>query len=215
MTIPNPFVELDLSRTIGRNPDSDLTENERPKGDRIGGWLLLLAIGVIWSPLSIGYTFLNESLATATNSWRIMMDGSSAANHGLDSYEVNSWKLEFDGNVFLSSPELSRLLQFEFAANLTLFFIFAVVTVLFFRKSRLLPNAFIMANATYLTTLVVDTYFTRELLIKLSAMRIISAEDIANLLQSESRVLLQAMTSLAIWATYLKNSKRARTTFVE
>ena len=152
---------------------------------------------------------------TARNSWRIIIDGSSAASHGLASYEVNSWKLEFAGNVLLSSPELSRLLKFEFAANLTLLVIFTAVTVLFFKKSRVFPNAFVMASATYLSTLVVNTYSTGGLLIDLSAMRFISEKELARLRQSESRVLLQAMTSLAIWAPYLKNSKRARTTFVE
>lgn len=110
--------------------------------DRIGGWLVLVAIGLIASPFRLGYSLLVELLpALDAETWGYLTDPSSPVYHVL-------WK---------------PLIILELVGN-ALFLIFAVVLLYyFFSRKKELPRLIIIFYAANLLFILLDFYLASQI----------------------------------------------------
>jgi hypothetical protein len=96
--------------------------------ERIGGWLILLAIGLVISPLKIGVTMIKDLLPVFVNgSWSILTTPGSHAYH----------------------PLWAPLLIFEVVGNMGTIVLCSIILWFFFHKSRITPQliiAFLVIN---------------------------------------------------------------------
>jgi hypothetical protein len=96
--------------------------------ERIGGWLILLAIALVISPFKVGVTMIRDLLPAFTNgSWDILTTPGSHAYH----------------------PLWAPLLIFEVVGNLGTIFMCLVTLWFFFHKARIAPQliiAFLLIN---------------------------------------------------------------------
>ena len=99
--------------------------------EKIGGWLILVAIGMGLAPLRsllvVGKTFLPIFL---TERWRVLTTPGTAAYH----------------------PLWAPILIFEFAGNIVLIVLAVVVAVCLFQKRRILPKlmiGFLLSNLLF------------------------------------------------------------------
>jgi hypothetical protein len=114
------------------------TEGEHRKPSGLGGWLILVAIGLIFSPLRLVAFFLQTFVP-------LFQDGAWGAltTPGSEQYHV------------LWAP----LLIFEIVANLGFIVAHVVLAFLFFRKSRLFPKTYIALALINLCFIIIDTWF--------------------------------------------------------
>lgn len=105
-----------------------------PRG--IGGWLILPTIGLVLSPLRMGFQFFTDLLPVfASDTWRQLNDASRAGHQ----------------------PMLPTLIVAELVANVAMFAFTLVLIWLFFRKSRRTPRLFVIWLILLLVVQVVDT----------------------------------------------------------
>jgi len=100
----------------------------------IGGWLVLVAFGIIASPVRILYDMSTELPAYQADRWALLTTAGSSAYH----------------------PMWGPLLVFELVANLGLLVASLVVLVLFFQKRSNLPRVFIVFMVSAVVVQVVD-----------------------------------------------------------
>jgi len=116
-------------------------EEVAPKYDKIGGWLFLVAIGMVLTPIRLS-TFILKDVLPAFNkeTWTIITTPGSEVYH----------------------PLFGPLMIGELITNV-LFLIFSiVVAVLFFQRKKIVPKLTIILYITYFVFLVVD-YFVTDL----------------------------------------------------
>ena len=99
--------------------------------EKIGGWLILVAIGLVLTPLRsiviVGKTFLPIFL---TEKWRVLTTPGTAAYH----------------------PLWAPLLIFEFSGNVVVVAFAVIVAVCLFQKRRIFPRlmiAFLLSNLLF------------------------------------------------------------------
>lgn len=119
--------------------DADF-EFEEPKITGLGGWLILVAIGLILSPFWIVSTLLTIHLP-------IFTDGTFAL--------VTSTSSEY------FTPGFSLLMSYEVLGNLILFFFIFYLLYLFFSKSKSFPLFFIYSRVGYLVFILLDIIFAK------------------------------------------------------
>mgnify|MGYP001172127706 CR=1 FL=1 len=122
--------------------DADF-EFKEPKIAGLGGWLILVAIGLILSPLLILNTLLTVHLP-------LLNDGTFN--------ELTSSSSEY----FI--PGFSLVMSFEVLGNLTLFFFIFYLLYLFFSKSKSFPLFFIYYRVGYLVFILLDIIFVKMVL---------------------------------------------------
>jgi len=146
----------------------------------IGGWLILLAIGVTANPWM--------RLLSARPIWRLMRED----------HWYRSTHIEHHG----PTAALVTLLLMELAVNALLVVWSFALLVLFFRTRREFPKAWTVLTATGIAFLAVD----------LVGASLVLGWDSGS--ASTVGRLMRDTVTLAIWATYLAHSPRARRTFV-
>ncbi|MBM3621629.1 MAG: DUF2569 domain-containing protein [Alphaproteobacteria bacterium] len=105
-----------------------------PRG--LGGWLILPAIGLVLSPLRMGFQFF-------TDLWPV--------------FDSEIWRQLNDASRPGHRPMLPTLIMGETVANVVMFAFTLVLIWFFFRKSRYAPRLFIVWLALLLVVQVVDT----------------------------------------------------------
>lgn len=111
------------------------TQKEEPRG--LGGWLILPAIGLVITPLSILLTLINDYLPIFQQGyWQVLTTPGTSAYH----------------------PLWAPILTFEVAGNLVLLAFDVVLIYLFFTKSYRLPGLFIAYLVSRLIFAVADFF---------------------------------------------------------
>lgn len=117
-------------------------DNEQKELEGIGGWLYLVAFGVIVSPIRIAYEY-----------YPMLVDYFSGA------YELGS-----NPNSKSFVPHLELLLDIEMIANAFMLLLALALVVLFFSKHRWFPRVFIFLYAFTPLFLIADTWIVSKLL---------------------------------------------------
>lgn len=102
----------------------------------IGGWLILVAIGVVLRPIVLLWTVLSVSLPVINESWSVVTTPGTEAYH----------------------PLFGPLLMLELLGNLGFALWGIVIAVLFFQKKRIVPAmliAYLIGNTVFLIADVV------------------------------------------------------------
>lgn len=160
------------------NNETDSVEEVECKG--LGGWLILLGIGIVLNPLnSIYSTYTIFKACFSEGRWSILTAPTSEAYHAL----------------------LKPTIIFEFVTNIIIIILSLTVLILFFKKSKYFPKAWIITFISIILFLVIDIVLCNQI-------PSIPVDDLYN-------QLVKTIIPLAIWGTYLKTSKRVKNTFVE
>ena len=135
MTDSNPYQN---PKSAYGPPESVDTEGQHRKPSGLSGWLILVAIGLIFSPLRLG-AFVFQTFVP------LFQDGTweTLTTPGSEQYHV------------LWAP----LLIFEILGNLAFIVAYAILAFLFFRKSRFFPKTYIAIALLNLCFIVLDTWF--------------------------------------------------------
>ncbi|MGE5490482.1 MAG: DUF2569 domain-containing protein [Actinomycetota bacterium] len=123
-------------------PTADLVRDDTPPAaepPRFGGWLLLVALGVVISPLRIAIQMFPMYGKIVSEQWRtgILSPNSSAF-----------------------SPLVTSFIAGEALVNLALLVALLFQAYLFFRKKKTFPLVFIRVSLTALAILVIDAWIT-------------------------------------------------------
>jgi hypothetical protein len=145
----------------------------------IGGWLILLAIGLIGSVFAIAINFVSTWPTYSVESWTAL------TTRGSESYH------------FLWGPYLSWVLL----ANITLFVLTLLTTVLFFQRRRILPRVYIGYLVFAAIVTVIDVIAEQTL-------------PMADTKSDTARDLVRVIIACGIWIPYMLVSRRVRNTFV-
>lgn len=124
-------------------PNSATTGQRHRKVYGLGGWLILVAIGVILSPIKLGALLFQVHLP-------LFQDG--------------TWDLLTVPGSEHYHPLWAPLLIFEIVCNLGFIAAYIVQAVLFFRKSRSFPKIYIVVALLNLGFIVLDAWFCSFLL---------------------------------------------------
>jgi hypothetical protein len=124
--------------------------------DKIGGWLLVVAIGLIFAPLRLLVVLFKDLLPTlSTDAWSRLTTPGTEAYH----------------------PLWAPLLLFEIIGN-CLFILFPIIiAVFFFQRRRFVPSLIIVLLLANLVFVTID-YFAADLIPFVAAQ-----EDIGSLLE--------------------------------
>lgn len=118
------------------------TEVAANKYDKIGGWLFLVVIGLIITPLRLGYSLVVDFYPLMTDgSWSILTTPGSEAYH----------------------PLWAPLLVFEIVGNCITFLAAIVILVFFFMRKKFVPLAMIVFYSFNLFFVATD-YFAADLI---------------------------------------------------
>lgn len=183
-----PFVVWGAIRAYRFEPKS---ERSVPSGDpdpryrNIGGWLVLLALGMIVNPIAGLYGFLRTARVTLSlATWR-----------ALTTPELTSYRPALALLVIVETIALGALAAYGMA-----------VAILFFKRRRTLPFHFTIWALSTAGFVLLD-----HILVGAVSTAVKSAEELGSAVGSIFRAFVWAM----IWIAYLRGSERSRFTFVE
>lgn len=150
----------------------------------LGGWLILIAIGLVIAPLRMGFLVFRDLLpAFSEETWSVLTTPGTEVYHKL-------W---------------APLLIFELLTNI-IFIVFAIVLLVFLvQKKRLFPKLIIAYLAANLLFLVVD-YFGANLIPFVANQTEALNESIGE--------IGRGVIASAIWIPYFLKSRRVKATFV-
>ncbi|MDX9892937.1 MAG: DUF2569 family protein [Patescibacteria group bacterium] len=152
----------------------------------LGGWLILVGLGLISAPLMIGWALYQDFLPLVLESqvWQTLTSPGSLIYSSL-------WK---------------PTLMMEVTVNI-IFFVWTIyLLVLFFRKSAHFPKLYIIFLAVNLLFLMIDDI----LLFQIRRQLPILGQTVGEQKFSS----LSAVLPTVIWIPYMLNSKRVKQTFV-
>lgn len=135
---PNPHAARDLIAAPDVTPEPDvITEPETLSPSGLGGWLALVGLGLVISPLRLGgILILTFPPMFQDGTWAILTTPGNEAYH----------------------PLWGPLILFEIAVNTTLLLTVGLLLWLFFTKSLYFPKAFIGFTAVNVLFIVSDTW---------------------------------------------------------
>jgi len=135
MTDPNPYQSPELPRAEPQ--PIPLAENQPDGPTGLGGWLILVGIGVVLSPIRLGAMFFTVLVPVFTDgTWEAL------TTPGAENYH----------------PLWGPLLIFEILSNLVFLVGFSVLTILFFRKSKFFPKTYIALAFLTICFIVLDAW---------------------------------------------------------
>ena len=119
-------------------PESVGTKGKQQYPSGLGGWLILVGIGLVISPSRLGAMIVQVFVALFTDgTWAILTTPGSEQYHAL-------W---------------APLLIFELLGNLGFIVAYIVLVILFFRKSRFFPKTYIAIAFINLCFIILDAWF--------------------------------------------------------
>ncbi len=157
----------------------------QPNGDKpIGGWLILLAIGFILSPLLIGYNVYANILPA---------------------FKPETIQLMTAPGTEYYNPMLFNVIIFELVFDVILFAAFIFLLVLFFKKSKHFPLAFIIIYIFNFAGITLDTFWAHY------------AQNLVPVYKADMDLkdVVQQAVYCCIWVPYIIVSKRVKETFVK
>lgn len=159
--------------------------NVHPSPYGIGGWLVLVAIGLVVSPLMlIRYLWLDfHSLRFPT---RVL--------------------------IGLRVPGLPTLVAFEFVTNAMLLVGLGFLIILFFRERRLFPRTFQLWMGSALIAKIAE--LTLSFHLGTGSTWQGASQVVADLHAKLGLSTLQALVSAIVWISYFELSERVKATFV-
>ncbi len=99
--------------------------------DKIGGWLILVAIGLILTPLRLGFALFKDILPVfSAETWQVLTTPGTEAYH----------------------PSWAPLLIFELVGNIIFIIFPIVIAIFFFQKRKVVPKliiAFLLSNLAF------------------------------------------------------------------
>jgi hypothetical protein len=160
------------------------SEESEPEPEGLGGWLIVVAVGLVGSLAFMAMQFARDLLPIFFDErWSMLTSPSSDAYH----------------------PLWAPLLVFETVMSLGFFVVSVVALVLFFRRSPRFPRIMIAYYAATLLFVAAD--------LGLSSLLPGMAAQIWNDPQA-GRQLGQSVMTCAIWIPYMRRSRRVHNTFV-
>lgn len=157
-----------------------LGQQSEPSG--IGGWLILVGIGIVFSPIRLTAAIFQIYLPIFQNgAWEVL------TTPGTEQYNV------------LWAP----LLIFEIVTNIAFVFVYIFLAILFFRRSRFFPRAFIIVSIANLCFILFDAWFGSLVM-----------PDEAILDADTAKEVVRSLISATIWIPYMIFSKRVKNTFL-
>lgn len=134
MTEANPYESPESPYTV---PGPIVTEGKQRGPSGLGGWLILVGIGIVLSPIRLGIMVLQVFVPMFTDgTWEALTTPGSG--HYLE----------------LFGP----LLIFELVVNLGFLVAYSVLAILFFRKSRFFPRTYIALAICNLSFILLDAW---------------------------------------------------------
>lgn len=122
------------------NNETDSVEEVECKG--LGGWLILLGIGIVFNPPKLIYsTYTIFKRCFSENNWSLITSPSSPNYHAL----------------------LKSAIIFELVANIIMIILSLGVLFLFFKKSKHFPKAWISTFIFLLITHVIDMVLCKQI----------------------------------------------------
>lgn len=183
-----PFVIWGAVRAYRFEPKSERSvpsSEGDPRYRSIGGWLVLLALGMIVNPLAGLFSFVRTARVTLSlATWR-----------ALTTPELTSYRPALALLVIVETVALGALAAYSIA-----------VAILFFKRRRTLPFHFTVWALSTAVFVLVD-----HILVGAVSTAVKSAEELGSAVGSIFRAFVWA----GIWIAYLRGSERARFTFVE
>lgn len=169
---------------------NDLKNEDVSKYKGIGGWLILVIIGLFVNVIRQAYYIYGNIV--------LFTDGTVENLSNLSS------------EVYVSG--YAGALKFEIIVML-LFLVFMVYLIsLFFKKNKKFPKYYITLLIASIVFIVLDYLILSSLTIPSSEMKQIFDEETSKEIMKS---IAQAVLALIIWGTYMVKSKRVKATFVE
>jgi len=164
----------------------DVKVNENPKTHtQIGGWLILIAIGLVLTPVRMLYGLIIDAE---------------------ELYGIHTWNYIFQEHPSFNEFFLSLLIVFELMYN-SAFIVFTILLIiLFFKRRSITPRMMIILYASSFLIITLDTFVAIGLNDQLysEAEKVQAFKDIAG-----------SFLSAVIWIPYFIISKRVKETFTE
>lgn len=134
----NPYASPNVNPSTPPNQQfSDEPGEFRSGPEGLGGWLILVAIGLIVTPIRIGFLLVQTYIPLfAEGHWAELTDSSSTVYH----------------------PLWGPLIVFEIVGNLAMMICAGIALVLFFRRSPLFPKLMIGFYLAGLAFLLLDFF---------------------------------------------------------
>jgi len=155
------------------------------KYNQIGGWLVLIAIGLVLTPFRVFY----ELIINAE-----------------EFYGIHTWNYIFQEHRSFNEFFLSLLIVFELIYN-SIFIVFTIfLIILFFKRRSIVPRMMIIFYASTFLIITLDTFVAFGLNAELysEAEKVQAFKDIS-----------RSFFSAVIWIPYFLISKRVKATFTE
>lgn len=168
--------------------DSGLSVEEAAKYKGLGGWLILVIIG-LFAAVALQAYGAYESITLFTNGTAEFLSDPSS-------------------EVYI--PSYAGVLKFELVAEIIFLAAAIYLIYLFFRKSKLFPNyyiIFLIASAVYVALdygILASMSFPAE-----------AKEIIDEALSEQGTEIARAFIGALIWGSYMAKSKRVKATFIE
>lgn len=110
--------------------------------DKIGGWLILLGIGIVTNPLRLIFTTYSMfSDIFLSDFWSSLSSTDSIYYHKL-------WK---------------PVIFFELSINIVAIIFSLIILIFFFKKSKFFPKTWIIFACTYILFLIIDLLLCRQI----------------------------------------------------
>jgi len=160
--------------------------NVHPSPQGIGGWLVLVAIGLVVTPfMLVRYLWL----------------------------DLHSLRYPARFLIGLRVPGLPTLIAFEFFANAVLLVGLGFLIFFFFREDRIFPRTYQLWMGSALVARIAELTLSFHLGVGSSWEG--AAELVANLHSKLGFGVLRALVSAVVWITYFEMSERVKATFVK
>lgn len=117
------------------------TDTYSSQYSKIGGWLILLGIGIVLNPFRL--IFSSYSIFS-------------------DVFSVENWNSFTTVNGIYYHKLWKPIIFFELSINIILFIFSLVILVLFFKKSKLFPKLWIINICTFLLFGIIDLLLCRQ-----------------------------------------------------
>lgn len=136
-----------------------MLEPNEPQG--IGGWLILPALALIFTPIRMGFQFYRDMLPNLTPQiWNTLIDPTSTAYH----------------------PLWAPLIVFEIAVNLAQFIFTLWLAWIFFKKSSQTPKFYIIWLILFALIRIIDALLVKQ--IPMATAQSVGTETIKDITRS-------------------------------
>lgn len=165
-----------------------LIPNPAPAKNGLGGWLILVIIGLFISALFVSLPKIFSSLdALGSDTFSAFSDTTSA----------------------YYTPGFAEALLFEIISTIVLFCATIYLIILFFKKSKKFPKYYINILLANIAFLVISLCIWSSLVMPGEAQKVLN-----DTLSDQYKAITQSILSLLVWGSYMKKSMRVKHTFV-